>query len=156
MKKISIIFCLISFLGQAQSNSKQTLTSKETVQSFFTNFGNSNLEGIYSLFSDNTKIISINKKGIEGVNLYGTFNGQEGLKTFLTTLSNTFDTQSFQVDHIIGEGDVAFASGSFVHKVKATDKLFESDWALMCIVKQGKIVEYHFFEDSASFVLANK
>lgn len=156
MKEICILFFFISFLGQAQSNSLSKLTGKETVEAFFTHFGNGDLEGIQSVFSDSIKIISINKDGIEGTNLYGTFNGKEGLKTFLTILSKTFDTQSFHVNHIIGEGNIVFAIGNFVHKVKTTDKLFKSDWALMCIVKHGKITEYRFFEDSASFILASK
>lgn len=152
----SIIFTLL-FIGftidiQAQVNQK----SKEVVQSFFTNFGNGDLEGVIGIFSETIKIISINEKGIEGANLYGTFNGKEGVRTFLEILSKTFETKSFSVDYVIGEDNIAFAKGSFIHKVKSTGKLFESDWALMCLVKNGKIEEYHFFEDSASFIIANQ
>ena len=152
----NIIFTLF-FIGftinvKAQVNQK----SKEVVQSFFTNFGNGDLEGVVGTFSENAKIISINKKGIKGADLYGTFSGKEGVRTFLEILSKIFETKSFSVDHVIGEDNIAFAKGSFVHKVKSTGKLFESDWALMCLVKNGKIEEYHFFEDSASFIKANQ
>ncbi len=71
-------------------------------------------------------------------------------------LGQTFDTQAFHVDRVIGAGDVAFASGSFVHLVRATGKAFRSDWALRCLIEDGKIREYRFFEDSAAYVEASR
>ena len=77
------------------------------------------------------------------------------VKEFISNLGNSFDTKAFSVDHIVGEGNVAFASGKFTHQVKSTGKPYASDWSLMCVIQDGKILEYHFYEDSASFVLAN-
>ena len=71
-------------------------------------------------------------------------------------LGKTFDTKAFSVGHVIGQGDVAFANGSFLHLVKSTGKPFSSDWALMSVVKDGKILEYHFYEDSAAFAQASR
>lgn len=154
MKNIIFLFCFIGLTINAEAQIAKS--GKEVVQTFFTSFGNGDLEGVIATFSDTAKIFSINKKGIEGAKLYGTFKGKEGVKTFLEVLSMTFETKSFSVDYILGENNIVFAKGSFVHIVKTTKKIFESDWALMCIVKNGKILEYHFFEDSASFMRASK
>lgn len=73
------------------------------------------------------------------------------MRAFLSNLGNTFDTKAFAVENIIGEGNLASANGTFTHVIKATGKSFSSDWALMCILQDGKILEYHFYEDSAKF-----
>ena len=82
------------------------------------------------------------------------YKGKDGAKAFLTNVGSAFDTKAFTVENIIGEGDVSFANGKFTHVLKTTGKLFKSDWALMCIVKDNKILEYHFYEDSEKFSAA--
>lgn len=88
--------------------------------------------------------------------MYGTYKGKEGARTFISNLGANFDTKAFAVESIIGEGDIAFANGTFKHQLKSTSKLFESDWALRIVVKEGKIYEYHFYEDSEKFAEASK
>lgn len=129
--------------------------SKEVLQEFFTAFGNQDFEGILNTFHPNTKIFAIKDKSRSDNEIYGTYVGKEEVPTFLTNLGNTFDTQSFSIENIIGEDNVAFANGSFVHKIKSTDKLFPSDWALYAKIEDDKILEYHFYEDSAAFEKAN-
>jgi len=157
MKNIILGLCFFGLGANASAQvEKEIKTGKEVVETFFTNFGNGNIEGVIDVFSNTAKIVSINKQGIEGAKLYGTFEGRRGVRTFLNILSKTFETKAFSVDCIVSEKSVVFAKGNFIHKLKSTGNLFESDWALMCIVRDSKIQEYHFFEDSASFILANK
>ena len=85
---------------------------------------------------------------------YGTYRGLDGVREFVKNLGGAFDTQAFTVDSVVGEGNVAYASGAFTHKVKTTGKLFSSNWALMCIVENGKIKKYRFYEDSAAYSTA--
>ena len=99
--------------------------------------------------------MSIREGERNGVQLYGTYKGKNGVKEFISNLGNAFDTKSFSVEAIISEGNIAFASGKFTHIVKSTGKGFSSDWALMCVTKDDQILEYRFYEDSAKFVEAN-
>jgi len=86
----------------------------------------------------------------------GTYTGKEGVHAFIANLGKAFETQAFAVDHLIAEGSIVFASGTFTHRLKSTGKLFTSAWALRCVVEGGKIREYHFYEDSGAFATANK
>lgn len=170
MKKVTITMCIVmaavllqfstmaQSAGSNQSTKQKTSMSKSAtaVQEFFTAFGKGDFEGIVNSFHPECRITSIRKEERSGQQLYGSYEGKEGVKSFISNLGGAFDTQAFAVDHLIGEGDVAFANGSFTHKLKSTGKLFTSDWALMCIVKDGKISEYHFYEDSAAFEAANR
>jgi uncharacterized protein len=129
-------------------------SSADVVRAFFAAFGKGDLEGIVGTFHPDAEIVAVHKAARSEGELYGSYSGKEGAKTFVATLGSKLETQAFSVDHLIAEGDVAFASGSFVHKVKSTGKPFSSEWALRCIVKDGKILRYTFFEDSAAYLAA--
>ncbi len=135
---------------------KKTTAAKAAVHEFFTAFGKGDFNGIVNSFHDSCTIIGIRDAGRSGNQVYGTYKGKEGVKAFISSLGNTFDTKAFSVDQLISEGSVAFASGKFTHVVKATGKPFSSDWALKCIVKDEKILEYHFYEDSEKFAEASR
>lgn len=172
MKKLFLLVCgcvivaaVISAFSQTkQSNNSKSKTmettvakqSKDVVKDFFAAFGSGDFNGVMNSFHDSCTVIGIRDGKRTGSQLYGSYKGKEGVKSFLTNLGSTFDTKAFSVDHVIGEGDVAFANGKFTHVVKSTGKTFSSDWALMCVIKDDKIYEYHFFEDSEKFAEANK
>lgn len=134
----------------------KTKTGKEVVQDFFTAFGNGDFNGVINSFHDSCKIISIRDSERTGNEVYGTYNGKDGARTFLTNLGSVFDTKVFTVDHIVGDGNIAFANGTFTHIVKSTGKPFSSDWALMCVIQDDRILEYHFYEDSEIFAEAGR
>src|SRR6478735_3716532 len=142
MKKIIsafVLLCLIlsgttNSIGQTKkqkSEAMETVTkkqSKEVVQDFFTAFGNGDFNGVINSFHDSCTVVGIRDAERVGSQIYGTYKGKDGAKTFLTNLGNAFDTKAFTIDLIIGEGDVAFANGKFTHVVKSTGKTFSSDW----------------------------
>lgn len=130
--------------------------SSTPVKAFFEAFGKGDFQGILDAFHPDTTLIGIREADRFAQDLYGTYRGIEGVKVFLTNLDETFETQAFSVENIVGGEGVAFANGKFVHKVKATGKLFPSDWALYAVIKEGKIYEYHFYEDSATFEASNR
>lgn len=156
--------CFLAFGANAQTKSEtikndKTMTtenkSTESVKAFFNAFGKGDFDGIINSFHDECLIIAIRDGVRTDKQIYGTYKEKEGAKAFISNLGNAFDTKAFSVDNIIGEGNIAFANGKFTHIVKSTGKSFTSDWSLMCIIKDGKILEYHFYEDSAKFVEAN-
>lgn len=142
-----------------KSNNMETVQmkqSKEVVQGFFNAFGKGDFDGIINSFHDSCTIVGIRDAQRNGTQVYGTYKGKEGAKAFLSNLGNAFDTKAFSVQNVIGEGNISFANGKFTHIVKSTGKSFSSDWALMCVIKDDKIFEYHFYEDSEKFSEANR
>jgi len=162
-KPLATVCLLIGIITHSISQTKQTKTmettkrqSKEVVQGFFTAFSNGDFNGIVNSFHDSCTVTAIRDSQRSGQQIYGTYKGKEGAKTFLSNLGNAFDTKAFSVENIVGEGNVSFANGKFTHVVKATGKSFPSDWALMCVIKDDKILEYHFYEDSEKFSESNQ
>lgn len=131
-------------------------TTTTPVHSFFAAFSNGDLDGIVATFDPTAEITAVRSETRPGDDIHGTFHGAAGVRTFIGKLGAAFDTQAFAVEDIISNGDVAFANGTFTHKVKATGKLFASAWALRCKLRDGKIASFHFYEDSAAFVEANR
>ena len=149
----------ISQTTNKKSKTMETITkkqSKEVVQGFFTAFGNGDFNGVVNSFHDSCTVVAIRDSQRSENQIYGTYKGKEGAKSFLSNLGNAFDTKAFTVENIIGDSNVSFANGKFTHIVKSTGKSFQSDWALMCVIKDDKIFEYHFYEDSAKFYESNK
>lgn len=134
----------------------QTSESAAVVQGFFAAFGKGDFEGLVASFHPDAEIVAVRPGHPNAGEHYGTYRGQDGARTFVANLGKLFDTKAFSVDHIVGQGDVAFASGSFTHHLKSTGKPFSSHWALRCIVKDGTILRYHFYEDSSAFVEASR
>jgi uncharacterized protein len=130
--------------------------SKDVVQGFFNAFGKGDFNAIINSFHDSCKLTAVRDANRNGSQIYGTYLGKEGVKTFISNLGNAFDTKAFSVDSIISEGNVVFANGKFAHIVKSSGKSFSSDWALMCVIEDEKIIKYHFYEDSEKFSEANK
>jgi len=132
-----------------------TKQSTEPVKAFFNAFGNGNFEGIINSFHQDCVITAVRDDIREKDEIYGTYRGKDGAKEFISNLGNAFNTKAFTVENVVGEGDVAFANGKFTHELKTTNKQYSSDWSLMCKIKDGKIFEYHFYEDTAKFAEAS-
>lgn len=138
-------------------NAKSSQTSgEELLQKFFQEFGKGNAGGVLDCFHPQAKIVSVRNGNRSGEQLYGTYNGRQGAEKFLQNLGANFDTKKFEVEQIVGKNEWVFASGTFLHLIKQTGKPFASDWALKVQIKDGKIVAYHFYEDSASFMAASE
>jgi ketosteroid isomerase-like protein len=125
------------------------------VKDFFAAFGRGDLQGVVATFHPRAEIVAVRADSRADGQLFGRYEGTEGARTFVTTLGTLFQTQTFSVQDVVGEGNVVFASGDFVHIVKATGKPYRSSWALRCDIADDKILRYRFFEDSASYVEAS-
>lgn len=131
------------------------MSSTTPVKQFFSAFGKGDVDGVVSTFTPDATITAVRAGARPHGELHGTYVGTAGVHEFLAAMGTTLDTKDFTVDVIAGDGDVAFAKGAFTHIVKRTGRSFQSDWALMCRVRDGRIAEFRFFEDSAAFVAAS-
>lgn len=125
-------------------------------RAFFAAFGRGDLEAVAATFHPDCTLTAVRAGERRDGELYGTYVGPAGVRDFLATMGRTLDTRAFTVEHVVGDGEVAFASGTFLHLVRATGKPFASAWALQVRVREGRIVAYTFYEDSAAFVAASQ
>src|SRR5687767_7288925 len=103
-----------SMTTQASTN------GSKIVKDFFAAFGRGDLDGVVASFHPRAEIIAVRAGSRGDGQLHGSYEGTDGARTFVTTLGALFQTQAFEVNAVVAESNVVFASGDFVHIVKST------------------------------------
>jgi uncharacterized protein len=121
------------------------------VDDFFTALGAGNEEAALGLV---TVDATFEAQGPPNVPIYGRFEGREGVRRFIATLRELFDTERFDVRQSTQSDDLAFAHGYMQHRLRNTGRVFRSEWALFCELREGRIRTYKMFEDTAALAAA--
>lgn len=137
----------------------QSLAKKdnvEVVQEYFNGFQNGDMKQVLNSFHPDCYIVSVKEEERPKEQLHGIYRTKDEAKQFLNNITSLFNTKDFTVEHVLSAGkNMVMASGTFSHELKSTGKLFNSTWVQLCIIKDEKIKEYRFYEDSAAFVEAS-
>lgn len=83
----------------------------------------------------------------------GLKHGLDGVKGVFGQILENVDVLEYKTDVSFGEGESAAAFGTFKYRAKKTGRTVDSDWAIHAAMRDGKIVYFHFYEDS--YVLAS-
>ncbi|WP_350286265.1 NAD(P)H-dependent oxidoreductase [uncultured Croceitalea sp.] len=138
------------------SEGTELKSNKEVVQNYFKAFQIGDLEAVLKTFHPKCYIVSVKEEKRPTEQLHGIYRTREEAKQFLKNIVNLFDTKDFTVDTVVqAEGNVVVAKGTFSHLVKSSGKLFNSNWMQWCLVEDGMIKEYRFYEDSAALLEAS-
>jgi ketosteroid isomerase-like protein len=121
------------------------------VENFFGALGSGNEEAALELVTPDA---TFEVQGPPSVPIYGRFEGREGVRRFIATLRELFDTERFDVRQSTQCDGLAFAYGYMQHRVRKTRRVFRSEWALYCEVHEGRIHTYRMFEDTAALAAA--
>jgi ketosteroid isomerase-like protein len=121
------------------------------IDGFFAALGSGGAQAALKLVTPDA---TFEAQGPPSVPIYGRFEGQDGVRRFIATLRELFDTERFVVRQSIQSGEIAFAYGYMQHRVRRTGRVFRSEWALYCEVRDGRIRTYKMFEDTAALVAA--
>jgi len=102
----------------------------------------------------NATFIAAFEKESDRHHFYGTYYGIEGVRTLLSKFQKDLDTQEFEIHKVLADETTALAWGRFKHRIRPTDKIFESYWAVVCEVEDGKIKYFRGFEDTGALEAA--
>lgn len=124
------------------------------LEAFFQNLKRGDTNSIISLIHPQAVIVGVRETPDPKMPIYGTFHGPEGMQHFLEILRSAFETELFDVETLLEDGQTGFACGRFRHKVRHTGRLFESNWALYAELEDGQLKLYRFHEDTAALEAA--
>lgn len=130
------------------------MTPQETLQAFLTNLFNGDMDKALALVSKDAQFISTNPRKNEHNTMHGTFLGHQGAREFFGAFFEVLEPGDFETTDGFGDNKHAAMYGHLAHKVRSTGKVFESDWALIAKVVDGKISLYHFYEDTEALYKA--
>ncbi|MEV4607026.1 nuclear transport factor 2 family protein [Neorhizobium sp. LMR1-1-1.1] len=87
-------------------------------------------------------------QGASDVPTIGIRHGKDAVRAWMALFPENFEPLDFRVERIFENGDTAVVTGHFRHRILSTGKTFESDFAAICSVRDGKVSAYNFIEDS--------
>src|SRR6187455_2164154 len=125
----------------------------QIVKDAYAAFGRGDVNAILALLDENVEWEGV--KGTEGVAPHaGKRQGKAAVGQFFQQLGSTLDFQLFEPREFVAQGDSVVAIGRYKATVKATKKVSESDWVMVFNFRNGKIVRFREFTDSAAVIRA--
>ncbi len=121
------------------------------VQQAYQLFKAGNIPALLDMCSDTVEWVFPELKGVA---VTGTHRGRKGVADFFTKLAQTQETLSFEPREFIAQGDKVVVLGHYAFRVKATGKQFESDWAEVFTIKNGKVARFQEYANTAAAIVA--
>lgn len=127
--------------------------NKEIVKQAYENFRSGNIQALLGQFSDD---IQWQLADIENVPFAGQRSGREQVGQFFSLLAEDQDVLQFDPQEFIAEGDRVVALGQYRWRVKSTGREYGGDWAHVFTIRDGKIVGFHEYMDTAAAAAAHQ
>jgi uncharacterized protein len=85
---------------------------------------------------------------------FGVHHGIEGVEEVYSLILVNINVLGFEPHVSFDEGENAAMFGWFRYRAKSTGKVVESDWAIQAVVRNGRIIRFHFYEDDYTLATA--
>lgn len=112
-------------------------------------FGRGDLDTLLSLFDENIDWVT---PGPPELPTAGHRRGRQEVAGFFKTLNDVFQVDRFEPKEFIEQGDRVVALGDETVRVRSTGRTVEFAWAHVFEVRDGKIVRFHEYGDTAPAV----
>lgn len=117
------------------------------VKQAYENFQAGNIPALLALLSDD---VTWQLPEMEAVPFGGTFNGPAGVGRFFALVNTNQEALRFEPGEIIAQGDKVASLGFYRWRVKSTNREFSSDFCHIFTIRDGKVVAFHEYIDTAA------
>jgi uncharacterized protein len=125
----------------------------QVVKDAYAAFQRGDINGVLALVDPDVEWHAI--KGAEGVAPHaGARRGRAAVGEFFAQLAASTEFTRFEPREFIVEGDQVVAIGDYAAKVTTTGRSVASDWVMVFTVRDGKVVRFREWTDSAQLVRA--
>lgn len=121
----------------------------EVVRQGYEAFGRGDIDGLLSLFDDSIEWVS---PGPPDLPTAGTRRGKQQVAEFFRAVDEVFEMQRFEPQTFVAQGDRVVVLGEDTARVKATGKVLNESWAHAFVLRNGKVVSFHEYLDTAATV----
>lgn len=116
------------------------------IQQCYDAFGRGDIPALLAQFSENIEWRSV---AVEGSPFAKEYRGHNEVARFFKQLDEVEEITRFEPREFIAQGERVVVLGSYAAKVKATGRTYESDWAHVFSVKDGKVIRMQEYADTA-------
>ena len=128
-----------------------TEENTEIVKRAYVAFKNGDMDTLMRTYADD---VSWEIYGPSTMPMAGMRKGLAGVREFFVALDSAMAAQSFEAREFIAQGDQVVVLGDYSWKVKATGRTFSSNWAHVATLKDGKVVRFREYTDTAAAAAA--
>jgi hypothetical protein len=130
-----------------QEKTSVQATPAEVVQALFAAIQTGSSEAIVETLADD---VDWWIAGPAEVPFAGTFRGPDEVLGYFATFNAAVDYESGNVLQLIAEGDAVVVVGEERWQARATGKTADNRWVVVATVRDGKIEQFHAYEDTAA------
>jgi ketosteroid isomerase-like protein len=116
------------------------------VQQAYQNFGQGNIPGVLALMADS---VVWKLPVVEGAPIGGERRGRDGVGQFFAILAEHQEAQQFEPQQFVAQGDKVIALGRYAWRIKKTGRTFSSEWVHVFTLREGKVVHFQEYMDTA-------
>jgi len=124
----------------------------QVVQQAFVAFGQGDIPAVLKLLADDVQWRAFGPPKI--LPWAGTYHGPEGAGQFFMALAGATEFQQFEPREFIAQGDRVVVLGHSRITIRANGRVNEPDWVMVFTVRDGKIADYQYLDDTAEAVAA--
>lgn len=157
MRTVRAVVSLAIFCALGVSCASTTVPSGQeaenirVVQRAYDLFKAGNLDALLASFSPD---VDWREATVENAPFIRVRHGRDEVRDFFVNLGQAQEALSFEPREYIAQGDRVVTLGHYVWRVKSTSKRFESDWAMVFTVRNGKITSFQEFTDTGALAAA--
>jgi ketosteroid isomerase-like protein len=122
----------------------------QIVQEAYAAFKRGEVPAVLNAFADNIDWFTPGPP--ELIPYAGRRRGREQVAQFFAALDQAEAVERFEPQEFIAKGDKVIALGKYGGRIKSSGKRYETDWAHVFALRQGKIVSFREYTDTAAAV----
>lgn len=119
----------------------------ELVQHAYANFQRGDIPAVLDSLSEDVEWVLTE---VEGVPVARSWHGRDEAGQFFQTLGDTQEARQFEPREFVAQGDKVVALGHYIWHVKSTGREWESDFAHVFTLRDGKVSRFQEYTDSAA------
>jgi uncharacterized protein len=123
----------------------------QLVQEGYGDFARGDVQALLEKFAEDIEWIV---PGSEKNPLAGTYKGRSRVGEFFKKLNELTELGLFEPREFIAQGDKVVALGREEGRVRSTARKFQTDWAMVFTVRDGKIARFHQYLDTSNIEAA--
>ncbi len=123
----------------------------QVVEGTFANFGRGDVPGVLAALAEDVEWLI---PGPSIIPYAGLRRGHEEVSQFFMALGGAVEFEQFEPREFVAQGDTIIVIGFERGRVRATRKMFDNPWAMRFLLRDGQVVTFHSYEDTAAVAAA--
>jgi uncharacterized protein len=126
----------------------------QIVQRLFAEFGRGDIQAILEMLADDVEWRIPGPS--DELQTAGTWRGREDIRRMFAIVAEEAEFEQFEPREFVARGDQVVALGRWRARYKPTGRSYETEWAMVFTLREGKVARIREYSDTAAWVAATR